>query len=487
MKAGELRERVAGGVAWSVAEKGASMLLQMVVSIVVARLLSPDDYGLMAILTVFTSVAVMVVDSGFSQSLIRGGEPSPQDFKAVFLFNIIMSLLSYGVLMAITPAVARYYDAPALLQIAPVLYLLLPLNALGVTQNAYLSRQFRFDVISKIVFCSSAVSGVTSVVMALVGCGVWSLVAQRVVQMGVKSLLLWIYGAWRPTQGWSVRPIRDMAPFSLRILFTDIINTLYNNLPSLFVGKLYSVTTLGFFNQAQKLKDLPLLSATQSVQNVTLPALSRIEGSEEKFSDSLRRLLMVVGFVMMPAMVGLIAVAEPMFAVLLGDKWMPTVPYFEIICLTGLFTPLAAIVLNVLKVRCKDGRAIVWCEIAKKTFMTVVLCLTIPTGVEALLWGLVAVSLVDLVVNLLFAMHYCCLTWGAFLRTLTPIAIVTATMYLAVVAIVSHLASVAPLWQLVAGVATGVLVYLALSIGLRLEALSELVHVVKGFIQPSNK
>lgn len=483
MQGGELRDRVAGGVAWSVAEKGASMLLQMVVSIIVARLLSPDDYGLMAILTVFTSVAVMVVDSGFSQALIRGEEPAPQDYKAVLLFNVTMSLLSYGLLMALTPAVARYYDEPMLLTIAPVLYLLLPLNALGVTQNAYLSRQFRFDIISKIVFCSSFISGLTSVVMALAGCGVWSLVAQRVVQMGVKSLLLWIYGAWRPAKGWSVSPIKRMAPFSLRILFTDIVNTLYNNLPSLFVGKIYSVTTLGFFNQAQKLKDLPVMSATQSVQNVTLPALSRIEGSEEKFSDSLRRLLMVVAFVMFPAMVGVIAVAEPMFALLLGEKWLPTVPYFKVICLTGLFAPLAAIILNVLKVRCEDGRAIVRCEIAKKLFMTLALAVAIPWSVEALVWALVAVSIVDLVVNLVAVSHYSGFRAGMLLRSILPIGVIVAAMYMVVVAVIASLAEFSSAIQLLAGIASGVVTYVALALGFRLEAVGELMQTLRGFLK----
>ncbi len=475
----ELRDRVAGGVAWSITEKCASMLLQMVVSIIVARLLSPDDYGLMAILTVFTSVAVMLVDSGFSQALIRGNEPSPQEYKAVFLFNMAMAVGAYLLLMLLTPALARYYDEPQIVAIAPVLYLLLPLNALGVTQNAYLSRRFRFDTISKIVFCSSVVSGITSVAMAVAGCGVWSLVAQRVVQMGVKSLLLWIFGTWRPAKGWSMKPLRQMSAFSLRILFTDLANTLYNNLPSLFVGKIYSVTSLGFFNQAQKLKDLPVLSATQSVQNVTLPALSNIEGDEQKFAESIRRVLMMVTFVMFPAMAGLIAVAEPLFALLLGYKWMPTIPYFEVICLTGLFAPAAAILLNVLKVRCEDGRAVVRSEVVKKLFMTVALSISIPWSIDALVWALVITSLFDFVVNLIAASRYSTFTPVMLLRTIAPIATLTAVMYLAVVAVVEHLAAAGTLTQLLCGIGTGIAVYGGAALLFRMQAATELIDIVR--------
>ena len=476
MKSGELRDTVAGSVAWSVAEKTGTVLLQMVVSIVVARRLLPEDYGVMAILTVFSSVALIIVDSGFSQALIRGAEPSDDDCKSVFGFNMAMSAAAYALLTLLSPLLARWYGEPMLARIAPVLFLLLPVNALGVVQNTMLTRRFRFDIISQIVFASSLVSGVLAVAMALTGWGVWSLVAQRLSQMCVKSALLWFFGGWRPTKGWRSEPLRRMSPFGLRILFTDLINTIYTNISSLFVGRM-SVTTLGFFNQAQKLKDVPVLAMTQSVQNVTFPALSKIGGDESKFAESCRQVMMMTAFVMFPVMAGLAAVADDMFALLLGEKWMPTVPYFRVLCLTGLFAPLASVALNVLKVR-SDGRAVVHAEIVKKIFMTVALAVTIPVGVDALVWGLAASSAVDLAVNVTMARRFSLFGWRMMLRTLLPVAAVTAAMYAAIVLLSGMMPEAGAALRLTAGVAAGAAVYAGLSLLCGLEAAGEARRII---------
>lgn len=478
MKAGELRDKVAGSVAWSIAEKVGSMLLQMGVSIIVARRLAPDDYGMMAILTVFSSVALMLVDSGFSQALIRGREPSDEDCKSVFGFNIAMSAGAYLLLTALSPALAAYYRSPMLARIAPVLFLLLPVNALGVIQNTMLSRRFRFDVISKTVFCSSLAGGLLAVVMAFAGCGVWSLVGQRLAQMTVKSALLWRFGGWRPSRGWRTEPLRRLSPFGLRLLATDLSTTLFNSLPLLFLGKMYSVTTLGFFNQAQKLKDLPVSSTTQAVQNVTFPALSNVDGDERRFAESYRQVLMVVAFAMFPTMAGLSAVARDMFALLLGDKWMPTVPYFEALCLTGLFMPLASVAFNVLKVR-SDGRAIVRAEIVKKSFMAVMLAAAVPVSVRALVWGLVAAAFVEMAVNVCWSARFCAFTLRAFMRTVLPPAAVTAVMYAAVRLLLAAMPGVAVSLRLAAGIAAGVAVYAALAAAFRLEAMDEVRSIVR--------
>ena len=487
---GNLRDTVAGSMAWSMAEKAGTVLLQIVVSFVVARRLAPEDYGVMAILTVFTAVALILVDSGFSQALIRGPEPSDNDCRAVFGFNMAMSVAAYAVLTLLSPLLARWYGEPMLARIAPVLLLLLPVNALGVVQNTLLTRRFRFDLISKIVFVSSLVSGIAAVTMAVAGCGVWSLVAQRVSQMAVKSALLWRFGGWRFGEGRreAVGRRREslgrLAPFGVRILFTDLINTIYNNVASLFVGRM-SVTTLGFFNQAQKMKDMPVLAITQSVQNVTFPALSAIGGDARKFAESYRKILMMMAFVMFPVMAGLAAVADDMFA-LLGRQWMPTVPYFKVLSLTGLFAPLASVALNVLKVG-SDGGAVVRAEIVKKIFMTLALAVTIPMGVGALVWGLVASAAVDFAVNVTAASSYSQLGWGGVLRTLLPVAAVSAAMYAAVSAVLGLLpdggadAVAMSALRIAAGVATGAAIYGGLSVMFRLEAAGEAREIFRNF------
>ena len=431
MQSGELRESVAYSVAWSLAEKAGSMLLQLFVSILVARLLSPEDYGVMAVLTVFATLSLVVVDSGFSQMLIRGENPSASDYRTVFRFNISMSLLLYALLTLLAAPIAHFFEMPLIEEIAPVLFLLLPLNALCVIQQAICARNFRFDTLSKAIFLSSLISGAVAVVMALAGCGVWSLVGQRLAAMGVKAMLLWWWSDWRPSGEYRLDALKRMAPYSLRLMATDIIATLYNNISQLFVGKFYSAQMLGFYNQGQKLKDMPVAAIQQSVQSVTFPALSKIKDEEQKFSESYRQLMVMVSTFLFPVMVGLIAIAPDMFAVLLGEKWMPTVPYFEILSLSGLFIPLSSIAYNVLKAR-SDGSLIVRLEIIKRVLMTIILVVVIPQGVVAIAWGVVAMAATEWVVNLLAAARYSSLSILKLINSLMPQLMGSVVMGIAV-------------------------------------------------------
>ncbi|MDE5579072.1 MAG: lipopolysaccharide biosynthesis protein [Alistipes sp.] len=478
---GELKERVARGVAWSIGEKIGTMLLQMGVSIVVLRLLMPDDFGVVAILTALAAFAVVVVDSGFSQTLIRKAEPSAEDYRAVFLFNIGVSAALYVLLCALSPLAARYYGMPVIAQIAPAFFLLVPVNALCVIQHTIFTRRFRFALLSKVTFAASLVSGCAAVVLALAGCGVWSLVAQRVLQMAVRALLLWWLSDWRPRRSAGVRPaaaaLREMAPYSFSLLATDLIAAVYNKIPQLFIGRLYSADTLGFFDQALKLKDLPVTSAMTSVQGVTFPALSRIAGDEAKFAESFRQVAMVVAYALFPLMLGLSAVAPDMFAVLLGDKWLPTVPYFETVCLAGLFYPVAMVAYNVMKVCC-SGPAIVRLEVFKKIVMTAILVFTIPRSVQAVVWGLVVFAGCEMVVNVAAALRTTTLSGWRFARTLLPVALVAGAMY-AVVRLVGGIPFGNLLLRLLLEIAAGAGVFFLLSAIFGLEAFREVREIVR--------
>lgn len=473
--AGELREKVASGMAWSVSEKVASMLLQIAVSLVLLRMLLPGDFGVMAILTVFASVAMIVADSGFSQMLIRRADPGAEEYKSVFVFNIAASWLLYLLAVGLSCVAARFYGMPALARLAPVFFLLLPVNALCVIQQTIFTRQFRFALLSKVTFVSTVAGGAVAVGMALGGCGVWSIVGQRLAMMAVRAALLWRFSPWRPAARYDGRALRAMAPYSLNLMATDLISTLCGKIPQLFFARMYPDSVLGYFDQAQKLKDLPVTSTVQSVQNVTFPALARLGGDRAKFAEASRQLFGVVACAMFPAMVGMSVVARDLFSLLLGEKWMPIVPYFEVICFTGLFTPLAAIACNMLKAR-SDGRIIVRIEALKKGLMLATFAVTIPVSVMAVVWGLVFVAACELIVNFAATRRYADLTTGALLRTLLPVAVVTAVMYAAVRCV--------GIWfpepsfgGLSFKIAAGVAVYGGLSLLFRLEAFRELVSI----------
>ena len=478
-----LIDQVATGVAWSTAEKVCSMLLQMVVSIVVARLLVPEDFGVMAILTFFTAVALVVVDSGFSQALLRKTSPTSDDYKSAFIFNVLVSVVLYALFVALTPFLADYYKHPEIERIAPVLFLLLPLNAVGVIQNTILSREMRFGLLSRINFFASLLSGATAIAVAVLGGGVWALVAQRLTQMGVRSLLLWSFGSWRGEGKASAAAWGRMSLFSFMLMITDIIAAVYNNVSQLFIGKMYSVHMLGFFNQAQKIKDLPVQSAVLSVQGVTYPALAKIKEDKAKFAESFRKVLLINVFVMAPMAVGMSLVAKPLFEVLLGDKWLGTVPYFKILALCGIFYPLAMVAYNVLKVY-SNGVILIGLELLKKgVVMTAILALTIPHSLSAIAWGLVTMTVVDFVVNFAAARRYTTLSWWKMFNTLLPSLVLTEIMALAVYVVGGYAAEWSPIWQLLVQIATGVAVYAIGAWVCRLEALSELIQTIKGVLK----
>ena len=477
-----LIDRVATGVAWSVTEKVCSMLLQMVVSIVVARLLAPEDFGVMAILTFFTAIALVVVDSGFSQILLRKEAPTNDDYKSVFFFNLLVSVVLYLLFVALSPLLAQYYNLAVIKQIAPVLFLLLPINALGIIQNTKLSREFRFEVLSLIHFLASLIAGGVAITVAMCNGGVWALVAQRLTVVAVKSSMLWWLGGWQGKGTFSLSAMREMAPFSFRLMSTDIVSALYNNVAQLFIGKVYSPTMLGYFNQAQKVKDLTVQSAVLSVQTVTYPALAKIKDDAIKFAESFRKVLLINIFVMAPIAVGLSAVADPLFRVLLGEKWLMTIPYFKVVALAGIFYPLAMVAYNVLKVY-SNGAIIFRLELLKKAIMTLVLALAIPQSTMAIAYGLVAMTLVEFVVNFAATRLYTTLSWWRMVQTLLPSLLLTAVMYMSVWSVGYLLPSLSPFALLSLQIATGVVVYALGAWAFRLEAWKELLAVVKTLLK----
>ena len=480
MKEQRLESKVAGGVAWSFSEKFLTMVIQMAVSIIVARQLMPDDFGIMAIMTFFTSVALTIVDSGFSQTLIRKASPTDEEYCSVLYFNIVVSIILYLLFIAVARPVAMLYDAPAIATIAPVLFLVLPINAFCVVQTVMFTREFRFALLSKIVFLASLISGVVAVVMALMGCGIWSLVAQRLLMMGIKAIAFWSIRRWRSDARFSLAALRGMAPFSLRLLATDLIASVYNNVAQLFIGKMHTTTALGYFSQAQKLKDLPVTSTMQAVQGVTYPALSKLADDDVRFTEGYRRILMLTAYLIFPVMAGLIAIAPDMFMLLLGDKWMPTVPYFEILALAGLVYPLSVVSYNILKVR-SDGRVILRLEVIKRIIMTLILLYTIPRGVEAVAWGTSAMALIDFVINACAAMRYTTLSTIALLRTLVVPLLLSALLYLGVVYLNSHLVDLTTPLRLCLSIVVGVAIYVLGSLIFRPEAFGEAIKLIQSF------
>lgn len=474
-----LERKVVSGVAWSLSEKLLTMVIQMAVSIIVARSLSPDDFGVMAILTFFMSVALTIVDSGFSQTLIRKANPTNEEYASVLGFNVVMSLLLYALLVAAAPYVASFYDSSIIEDVAPILFLVLPINSLCVVQTVLFTREFRFALLSKTVFAASLISGIVAIVMAVTGWGIWALVAQRLLMMGIKAVVFWWVRRWRCGVGFSLAALREMLPFSMRLLATDLIAAIYNNVAQLFIGKMHSTNVLGFYSQAQKLKDLPVISTVQAIQGVTYPALSQLADDDDKFDAAYRRIVRLLSYLIFPVMLGLIAIADDMFLLLLGERWMPTVPYFEILALSGMAYPLSVVAYNVLKVR-SDGRIIVRLEIVRRVVMTLVLACCIPQGVEAVAWGMSAMAVVDMLLNVVAAGRYTRFGMLSFLQVVLPHLLLAALMFGLLWLLQPYFAGLGLALRLGVDVAVGVAIYVVCSLLLRVSAFGESLALLRG-------
>ena len=481
-----MSKRVASGVAWNIAEKIGSTLLQAIVSIIVANRIMPDDMGIIAVLTVFVTLSQVVIDSGFSQTLIRKANATAEDFKAVFRFNLIASVALYTILTATTPWVASYYGWELIRKVAPVLYLLLPLNALCVIQNTIMVKEFRFAQLSTIIFSSSLISGILAIVMALTGFGIWSLVGQRVSMMATKAILLWWKSPWRWRRDIRTGSLKEMTPYSLRLIATDMITAIYNNIAQLFIGKIYSADMLGYYNQAQKLKDMPVNATMQSIQSVTFPALAKISDNPTKFDEGYRRVLMLTAFIMLPVMTGLIATADDIYMLLLKPQWHPAIPYFRIMCLIGIFYPISAIAYNVLKVR-SNGAIILRLEIIKKVIMTIILATTIPISVMAIAWGMVAAAACEMVLNIGATLRYAGLKLKSLTTTLLPIIALTAVMYLATELVGNQIENLAVGLRLAIKIGVGIISYAAIAYITKMEAFGEALAIAKQFLNKQNK
>lgn len=482
----DLTQRVTSGVAWNIAEKVGSTLLQAVVSIIVANRIMPDDMGIIAVMTVLVTLSQVFLDSGFSQTLIRKSDPTPGDFKAVFRFNLLVSIALYALLTLSSPLVASFYGWEIINSIAPILYLLLPLNALCVIQNTIMVREFRFAQLSTIIFISALISGVLAIVMALTGFGIWSIVGQRVTMMATKAILLWWKSPWRYRRDAERGSIREMAPYSLRLIATDMITAIYNNVAQLFIGRIYSANMLGYYNQAQKLKDMPVNATMQSIQSVTFPALSKISDNPIKFDEGYRRVIMLTAFIMFPAMMGLIATAEDIYLLLLKPQWHPAVPYFRVMCLIGIFYPISAIAYNVLKVR-SNGAIILRLEVIKKVIMTIILAITIPISTMSVAWGMVAAAACEMILNIGATLRYAGLGLKSLLRTLLPIILLTATMYLATETVGYYISDFSVGIRLLIKIFVGIATYATIAILTHMEAFGEVKSIAMQFLNKARR
>lgn len=363
---GSLKDKALSGSFWSLADNLAGSGITFLVGLVLARLLSPEEYGVIGIIMIFIAVFNSIVDSGFSNALIRKKNATDTDYNTVFFFNLLISIVLFFVLYLSANAISNYFKIPILVPVTKVMASIVIINAFTIIQRTILVKNIDFKTQTKVSLMASLVSGVVGIGMAIMGYGVWSLVGQQISRQLMNSLFLWIFNKWRPGLSFSRKSFKELFGFGWKLLVSGLIDTIWKQIYQVVIGKCYSAETLGHYTRAEQFNMIFSSNLTAVVHRVSYPALSKIQDEKERLKQAYRKIIKSTMLVTFPCMLGLAAAAEPMVRVLIGDQWLPCVPYLQIICFSGMLYPLHALNLNMLQVK---GRSDVYLilEIVKKT------------------------------------------------------------------------------------------------------------------------
>ena len=394
----DIKEKAIKGVSWSFIDNIANSGITFLVGIILARILTPAEFGIIGMITIFIAVSNSIVDSGFSSALIRKAKTKDIDYNTVFYFNLCLGVVLYLVLFFSAPAISRFFEEPVLISITRVMGTILIINAFGLVQRTLLVKEVDFKTQTKISLIASILSGFIGIGMALKGFGVWSLVGQQISRQLLNSIFLWVFNRWRPALAFSKESFNELFSFGSKLLISGLIDTIYNNVYYLVIGKFYSAVQLGQYTRAEQFNSIFSTNLTNVVQRVSYPVLCSIQDDDARLKLTYQRVIKTTMLVTFACMLGLAAIAKPLILLLIGAKWLPAVIYLQIICFAGMLQPLHAINLNMLMVK---GRSDLFLglEIIKKSIAVIPICLGIFYGIEFMLWGSVFLSFMAYLLN----------------------------------------------------------------------------------------
>lgn len=422
MVTGSLKQKTTKGLFWSSVERFSNQGVSFVFSIILARILAPSDFGIVAMIGIFFAVAQSFVDSGFSNALVRKTDRREEDLSTCFYFNIGVGIVAYIVLFFIAPFVATFYNQPILSPIIRITGLGVVLNSLCVVQQALFTIKIDFKSQAKVTLSATLISGIVGVILAYQGYGVWALVWQGVILALVRMGLLWLMSKWHPKTGFSKSSFDYLFGYGSKLLASGLLDTIYNNIYPIVIGKFYTPAQLGNYSRALSFAQLPSSNITSILQRVTFPVLSTIQDDMPRLQTNYRRLLKLSAFIVFPLMMGLVAVAFPLIRIVLTPKWEGCSFYLQIICFALMWYPIHAINLNLLQVK---GRSDLFLrlEVIKKIVGVCIMCITIPLGITAMCIGMVVSSLISLFINTFYTGKLIDIGYLKQMRDLLPILI----------------------------------------------------------------
>lgn len=382
----DLKQKTKVGIVWNIIEKIAVQGIGFVLNIILARLLTPHDYGTVGMLTIFLTFSNVFIDSGFSRALIQKQDRTENDYSTVLIFNIAISIIIYIILFFVSPAIAQFYKTPELLQLQRVFFLVIILNSLTVVQNAQLQINVDFKHIAIISSFSVIISGIFAIIAAYNGLGPFALVIQTLSKALISAIMFWIIGKWMPKTGFSKKSFKNLFGFGSKLLVSGLLSTTITNVYNLVIGKVYNPASLGYYTRAQQFPEITSGTIASVLNTTTFPLMSSLQNNKDELANTLKKLIKMTSMIVFPAMIGLACLSEPIILVLLGEKWLPASNLLFWISLSYIFTPLSILNMNVLNA---IGRSDLFLKIdlIKIPFIILTMIITFPISMKAIVIG----------------------------------------------------------------------------------------------------
>ena len=478
------RKYVFSNMLWRFLERCGAQGVTFIVSIVLARLLDPDVYGTVALVTVFTTIMQVFVDSGMGNALIQKKDADDLDFSSVFYFNMAMCSFLYLVMFLTSPLIANFYENPELTPVIRVLSLILIISGVKNVQQAYVSRHMMFKRFFFSTLGGTIGAAVVGIIMAYLGFGVWALVAQMLFNTAVDTTILWITVKWRPKKMFSLQRLKGLFSFGWKLLISALLDTVYIDLRQLIIGKFYTSSDLAQYNQGEKFPKLIVTNINTSIDSVLLPTMSKEQDKPEHVRNITRRAIKTSTYIMMPCMVGLAVCAKPLVSLILTDKWLPCVPFLRIFCFTYAFYPIHTANLNAIKAM---GRSDLFLklEIIKKAVGLIALLSTMWVSVEAMAYSLLVTSVLSQIINSSPNKKLLGYNYLNQVKDMLPQIILSVAMGIIVLSV--NLLQFTPVITLLIQIPLGIVVYIALSKIFHVDSFTYLLSMISQFTSKKKK
>ncbi len=394
----DLKSKTLSGLLWSFIGSFANQIVTFIVGIILARLVTPYDYGLIGMVSVLIVIAQTFVDGGFKQALLRKKNCTENEYSTVFIFNIATAIFLYVLIFFSAGLIANFFEEPQLNLLVKVIALNLIINSFSVIQTTIFSKEVDFKIQAKITFVAALISGVFGVVLAYEGYGVWSLVYRAILASIIMSGLFWFFSTWRPKLIFSLSSFKELFGFGSKLLLSSLIDQVYWNIYYVVIGKYFSVQTLGFYTRAEMFKNLPSQNLTSIISNVSLPVLAQLQDKPIEFKNAFKRILRLTMYLTFLSLGGMIVLSETLIYVLIGPKWAESIGYLQLLCIAALFFPPSLLNINIIKIKGR-GDLILKLEVIKKSLAIVSIIIGVFHGIYVMLYIIIFNSMLDCLLN----------------------------------------------------------------------------------------